>query len=273
MFGVALCWAYSGVIRGLMADWTHDPNYSHGLLVIVAAAYLIWLQRDTLATLPPQPSRGGLVLVTIGLLALLAGTAGLEFFVTRISLPIVLAGSVWFLWGRRHLHAVAFPLVLLVLAIPLPAIVFNQIAFPLQLLASRVGVAALHALDIPVLREGNVIVLASTKLEVAEACSGIRSLVSLVTLALLLGSMTQVRPVSRVLIACSAIPIAVVTNGLRVAATGIAAHYAGPDAASGALHSVSGWLVFAVSLALVIVVDRVVGLVFRPVRTLELEGV
>jgi exosortase len=136
-------------------------------------------------------------------------------------------------------------LTFLLLMIPIPAIIFNQVAFPLQLLASRFGEAALQACDIPVLREGNVIVLANTTLEVAEACSGIRSLVSLLTLGIVYGYFADRRSWMRIVIALATVPIAIVANGLRVAGTGIAAHYYGPEAAHGFFHTFSGWLVFA----------------------------
>jgi len=136
--------------------------------------------------------------------------------------------------------------------IPLPALIFNQVAFPLQLLASRAGEMALSVLHIPVLREGNVIVLAHTTLEVAEACSGIRSLVSLLTLGIVYGYFIDPRGPVRVAVALSTVPVAVVANGLRVAGTGIAAHYYGPQAAQGFLHSFSGWMVFVVAMAAVL---------------------
>src|SRR5207244_1888849 len=154
-------------------------------------------------------------------------------FLSRISLLGVLAGMILFLFGWAHLRALAFPLAFLLLMIPLPAIIFNQIAFPLQLLASRAGEYAISAADIPVLREGNVLVLANTSLEVAEACSGIRSLISLLTLGIVYGYFTDRRTIVRVVLAASTIPIAIVTNGGRVAGTGIAANYFGPEAAQG----------------------------------------
>jgi exosortase len=148
--------------------------------------------------------------------------------------------------------------------IPIPAIIFNQIAFPLQLFASRVGESALNAASIPVLREGNVLILAHTSLEVAEACSGIRSLVSLLTLSLVLGYFSDPRTWVRVVIALSAFPVAIVTNGARVAGTGIAAHRFGAAAAEGFLHEFSGWLVFAAAFALTLGLQRVIARVVPP---------
>src|SRR5262249_57047776 len=134
-----------------------------------------------------RPSAFGLVVLAGSVAVLLAGLLGSELFLSRISFIGALAGIVLFLFGWAHLRMLAFPLLFLLLMIPLPAIIFNQIAFPLQLLASRFGEVTLRALDIPVLREGNVISLATTQLEVAEACSGIRSLISLLTLGIVYG--------------------------------------------------------------------------------------
>jgi exosortase len=191
-------------------------------------------------------------------MTLLAGQLGAELFLTRVSLIGVLAGAVLYLYGWEHLRVVWFPLAFLLLMIPLPAIIFNQVAFPLQLVASRFGEAVLRLFDVPVLREGNVITLANTQLEVAEACSGIRSLISLLTLGVVYGYFTDKRFLVRLVIALSTIPVAIVANGLRVAGTGIAAYHYGEEAAQGFFHEFSGWVVFVVSLAMVFVIHRTV---------------
>lgn len=248
---------YAGVLLDLVRDWANDDNYSHGFLIVPIAAYLVWERRDALRRAPRAPSVVGLVAVVLGLLLLVAGTLGAELFLTRLSLLWVLAGGLLFVFGWRHLRIALFPLLFLVLMIPIPAIIFNQIAFPLQLFASRVGAAGLGTLDIPVLREGNVIVLASITLEVAEACSGIRSLVSLLTLGIVFGYFLDSRAWVRTVIALATIPIAVVSNGIRVAGTGIAAHYYGNAAAEGFMHTFSGWLVFVVALVLLLGLQQV----------------
>jgi exosortase len=175
-----------------------------------------------------------------------------------VSLIGVLAGGILFLFGWRHLRAVAFPLAFLLLMIPIPAIIFNQIAFPLQLLASRAGEFAISSADIPVLREGNVLVLANTTLEVAEACSGIRSLISLLTLGIVFGYFTDPRGWVRTAIAFSTIPVAIVSNGARVAGTGIAAHRWGPSVAEGFFHEFSGWVVFMVAFLLMLALQQLI---------------
>ena len=253
---------YAGVLRDLVRDWASDDNYSHGFLIVPIAAYLVWERRHVLRTAPRTPSVFGLVAVAVGLLLLVAGTLGAELFLTRLSMLWILAGAVLFVAGWRHLRILLFPLAFLLLMIPVPAILFNQIAFPLQLFASQVGAAGLGTLDIPVLREGNVIVLASITLEVAEACSGIRSLVSLMTLGIVLGYLVDSRFWVRATIALATIPIAVVANGFRVAGTGIAAHYYGVAAAEGFMHTFSGWLMFVVAIGLLLLVQQILVRVF-----------
>jgi exosortase len=232
-------------------------QHSHGFL-IVPSRVLVWERRAELIAARPSPSALGLVVVAISLMMLVAGQLGAELFTTRVSLIGVLAGSVLFLYGWEHLRVVWFPLAFLLLMIPIPAIVFNQIAFPLQLLASRFGETVLRLFDVPVLREGNVITLANTQLEVAEACSGIRSLISLLTLGIVYGYFTDKRFPVRLVIALSTIPVAIVANGLRVAGTGIAAYRYGAEAAQGFFHEFSGWVVFVVSLVMVFVIHRTV---------------
>lgn len=247
-------WLYSGVVARLVADWANDDNYSHGFLIVPLALYFVWERRRQLQALSPSPSVLGLLVVIASLAVLVVGMLGAEFFLTRISLIGVIAGTVVFLLGWPHARVLGFPIAFLLLMIPIPSIVFNQIAFPLQLFASRFGVAVMQLAHVPVLREGNVIVLANTTLEVAEACSGIRSLISLLTLGIVYGYFTDSRPWVRVVIAASTVPIAIVANGIRVAGTGILAHTRGAEAALGFFHTFSGWLVFLAAFSLLFVV-------------------
>jgi exosortase len=245
---------FGRVLLRLAEDWMNDDNYSHGFLIVPLAAYFVWERRKRLLGAAVKPSLWGLVAVAGGLAMLVAGLLGAELFLTRVSVIVVLAGSVLFALGWSALRILAFPMAFLFLMIPIPAIIFNQIAFPLQLLASKVGEGTLQTLGIPVLREGNVIILARTTLEVAEACSGIRSLISLLTLGIVYGYFTDPRGGMRVAIALSTIPIAIVANGARVAGTGVAAHYYGQAAAEGFFHTFSGWLVFVFAFAMLFLV-------------------
>jgi len=213
----AFAFLYRAVLAKLVYDWINDGNYSHGFLIVPVAAYLVWERRKKLTATAIQPSVVGLVLLVGSLATLIAGILGAELFLSRVSMIGVLAGVVLFTTGWRYLRVLMFPLAFLLLMIPIPAIIFNEIAFPLQLLASRCAEWTLSTAHIPVLREGNIIVLANTTLEVAEACSGIRSLISLVTLAIIYGYFTDDRIWSRVVLTLAAIPVAVAANAARVA--------------------------------------------------------
>ena len=201
LLAVTFLTLYRPVILKLVHDWATDGNYSHGFLVVPLAAYFAWARSKQLSRLPVRPHWTGALLVVSSMAVLLAGQLGAELFLMRISILGTLVGTIVFLLGWRHVLALAFPLAFLLLMIPIPAIVFNQIAFPLQLLASSFGETVLSACHIPVLREGNVIILANTTLEVAEACSGIRSLVSLLTLAIVYGYFVDQRGLVRAALA------------------------------------------------------------------------
>jgi exosortase len=249
---------YRNVIVKLVRDWATDDNYSHGFLIVPIALFLAWERRDKVLSLPLRPSYLGLVGVLGSVAVLAAGTLGVELFLTRVSMIGVLASSIVFLFGWAHLRALVFPVAFLILMVPLPAIIFNQITFPLQLLASQAGEFGLASLHIPVLREGNIIVLARTKLEVVEACSGIRSLVSLLTLGIVYAYFIDKRAPVRWAIALSAVPVAIISNAMRITGTGVAAHYYGPEAAEGFFHSFSGWAVFVVAFVAMLGVKQLV---------------
>ncbi|HVW06450.1 MAG TPA: exosortase A [Vicinamibacterales bacterium] len=242
--------AYWPVLTKLVHDWAYDGNYSHGFIIAPLAGYFAWERRERLRRTPAAPAVTGLALVLAGLGLLLIGRLGADLFLTRVSLVAVLVGALAYLRGWQTVALLKFPLAFLLLMIPIPAIIFNQIAFPLQLVASSFGASVVAAAGVPVLREGNLIVLARTTLEVAEACSGIRSLVSLLTLGITYGYLIDDRTWVRTVVALLTIPLAVVANGLRVAGTGLAAQYWGTEAAEGFLHTFSGWLVFVLAFGL-----------------------
>jgi len=282
----ALIFAYATVLVKLGQDWWNDENYSHGLLIPFVIGYFLWTERARLVGVAGRASMfWGLSAAVFALLALWAGTAGAELYLQRISLVFMLAGTAVYFWGFRLLRMLFVPLLLLVLAIPIPTILFNKIAFPLQLFASRCAVWAMTLFDIPVLRQGNVIELMplgareTKKLEVVEACSGIRSLMTLLTLAVVFAYFTHPRTEDRgdggddhsdgtgapnlitsviqrvksygfwrsVIIVCSAVPIAIFTNALRVSGTGVLARYYGTKVADGFFHNFSGWVIYIVA--------------------------
>ena len=240
--GVAVI--YAKTLVGLATEWWVNPDYSHGLLIPFAIAYLIYEKRDMFAKLPIRPSWVGLFVIVISQFINLVGFLGAEFFLQRTSFVVLLAGLILFLAGWAHLRESAFALLLLLLAVPLPAIVFNIVALPLQLIASSWAESFLQVCRIPVLREGNLLVLAQQTLNVTEACSGIRSLMSLITLGLMIAYFLPFRWMIRVAFVLTTIPIAIVANAFRVGGTGVLATYFGQKAAQGFFHTFSGWLVF-----------------------------
>ncbi len=254
---LALCWLFFEVLRGLVSDWYVDENYSHGFLVPLIAGYAIWQNQDKFknATINPLTWVGSALMIGAVLL-LWAGTIGAELFVTRIGFLAALISLILYFKGFSWLKLLMFPLGLLLLAIPVPNLIFQKIAFPLQLLASDYAAQVINWVGIPAFREGNVIELAQMKLEVVEACSGIRSLMSLTTLAVTYAYFTENKWWRRIILVLSVIPIAIFTNAARVTATGIMAHYYGEDAAQGFQHAFSGWLMFVVAMLLLLVVAQ-----------------
>jgi exosortase len=250
---LALGWLYFDVMRRLGSDWYNDENYSHGLLVPLIAGYAIWQNQDQLRALIAKPLTwigGGAMVVAV--LMLWAGTVGAELFVTRISFLLAIISLILYFGGINWLKQMFFPLLLLLLAIPIPLLIFNRIAFPLQLIASDYAARVINMIGIPAFREGNVIELAQMKLEVVEACSGIRSLMSLATLAVTYAYFAESKWWRRVTLIAAVIPIAIVTNAARVTITGIMAHYYGEEAAQGFQHAFSGWLIFIVAMMLLL---------------------
>jgi len=240
---------YRHVAVKLVVDWYELPDFSHGFLIPFFAGFLIWDKRRKLGSLRIVPSWAGLPLVALGLFELLLGVLGADLFLERTSFVLLMAGIVWMLLGRAFVRELKFVLFVLLLAIPIPAVLFNQITFPLQLQASALASQLLQLVGVPVLRDGNVIQLPAMPLEVAEACSGIRSLMSLFTVAVIYGYFLERKTWKRVVLAVSALPIAVAANVARIFGTGLCVQYWDPEKALGFFHEFSGWLMFVVSLA------------------------
>jgi exosortase len=256
-------WLYGRTLAHLVVQWWQDPDFSHGFLVPFFFGFMIWRERERLRRIVVKPSWLGLLLIALALCVLVVGQLGAELFLARLSLLLLVAGLIALFLGWNFLWALSFPLAFLLLMIPLPAIIFNQITFPLQLLASRVVAATLPLFSVPVLREGNVLKLPGIELEVAEACSGIRSLMSLVTLAVIYGYLTQRRVAVRWLLALGAVPISVAANSVRIIGTGLLAQYWGADKAKGFFHIFSGWLIFVVSLLMLYLLDCLIRILWR----------
>ena len=260
-----LIFLYQEVLWGLGSDWNNDPDYSHGFLVPFLSVYFIWERWKVLTDETPSPSIWGIGLLSFGLFSLVVGLIGAELYVQRMSLIVVLSGLVLLILGWKYLWLLSLPIGFLIFMIPLPTIVVNTIAFPLQLFAAQTATFCLFSLGIPVLREGNLIILASTTLEVAEACSGLRSLLSLLALGTVFGYFSQNAIWKRWMLIILSVPIAIIANAFRVSGTGILAHYFGAEAAEGFYHTFEGWLVFVVAFVLLFVCGLVLGKIGRQV--------
>lgn len=241
---------YGGILIRLVGDWLHDPDYSHGFLVPLFSIFLVWRNRRALARLRIRPSWWGLAAMAGALAILVIGKLGAELFLTRSSIVLLLAGVALFFLGWRWLRALLFPLAFLFLMIPIPALLYDQISLPLQFFASHVASSLLTLVGVPVLRDGNIIHLPAMTLEVAEACSGIRSLISLVALALIYGYLLEPAMWRRAVLVAAAVPIAVIANALRIMGTGLLVEYWSPEMGTGFFHAFSGWLVFVFALFL-----------------------
>jgi exosortase len=238
-----MAFLFADVLLDLASEWWTQPEASYGMLVPPMALYIAYLQRKKTLAFPATPSLRGLWLVGFGCLVLMAGKLAGEFFLARISFVVVLAGLTWTFWGSDRLRTLAFPFVLLATMVPLPVLVYNAIAAPLQLLASRLATDLAQMLGVSIFRDGNVIHLATTSLGVEEACSGLHSLPALVVGALLLGFLANATILGRILLLAISVPLAIAVNVLRVTGTAILADYR-PEFAEGFYHSFSGWLVF-----------------------------
>lgn len=250
MVGLSFIALYYQVIYEMVRDWSVDDNYSHGFLIPVISAYLIWQNRKKLAETPLNPSNSGLVLLILSVMFFTATYVGAELFTMRLSMILVILSAIVFLAGWAHMKALLSPVGYLIFMIPLPALIWNKIAFPLKLFATMAAVETIKAFHIPVFSEGNIIYLANTTLEVVDACSGLRSLTSLLALSAAFAFISDHTRPKKIILFLSAVPIAIFVNVFRLSATAVLARYFGPQVAEGFLHEMSGILVFFIALSL-----------------------
>jgi exosortase D (VPLPA-CTERM-specific) len=283
--GLALLFLFSAVLPKLLQDWWADENYSHGLLMPFVIGYIIWAEWDRLRRAVTEPFvKSGIVVILLALGLLLVGTLGSELFTQRVALVVMLAGVALYFFGAQVVRILLVPLLLLLLSIPIPQIIFNNIALPLQMLASKIAGYGITAFGIDASRRGNIIELIPLGtnqligLEVVEACGGIRSLMTLAALAVMLVYLTaddrrrsddgffsflkNVDFLRGLVLVLSAVPVALFTNATRVTLTGIATYYWGREAAIGAGHDALGWLTFLAGLALLIIENEVLRRLF-----------
>ena len=253
-----LAWTYAGVARGLWTTWTTNDNYSHGPLVPLVSAVLVWSRRKKLAALPVRGSRLGLPLVALGCAMQVAGLRSDVFSLQGWSLLPLLAGLVLALLGRAWLRTLAFPLGFLAFMLTFPPIVVNQLSFALKEVTVRFAEHAAEALGASLLRDGMTLYLASGELRVENPCSGLRSLLALLATGALFAGLQRGGRWRRLALFLAAVPVAMIANALRITALILVAHYHGVEAAGGAVHDVSGYALYAVALAGLLLVRRLV---------------
>ena len=260
---VGLVGTYLNIYADMSMQWSEDPNYSHGFLVPVISAYLIWQKKDLLPKIPIKPANSGFILILFGTLVLFAGVAAQEYYLRRSSSIFILAGIVLFLFGWQWFKNLWLPILFLFFMVPLPYIVYDAMAFPLKLFVAKFSVISLKLMGVIVLREGNIIMFPNTILEVADACSGLRSLMSLLALGVALAVLTQKRKIAMILLVVLTVPIAVLTNMIRVIVTGYLAQYYGAAAAEGFFHEFAGMGVFLLAMVLLFMTSGIMRKLFN----------
>jgi exosortase len=260
--GLLICVLFAPIIIGMGREWATNEDMGHGFFVPAVAAYIVWQRRAELERLTPRPHWSGYPLLVWGFIQLMLGIFAAEFFLSRVALLFCLVGALLATGGWPLLRMLLFPLALLPFMIRIPAIVYSQITLPLQLLASQIAEISLQAIGVPVLRDGNILELASQRLSVVEACSGIRSLLSLLFLSLVYGYFFETRTLLRTLLVVLTVPIAIGANALRITLTGLIGEW-NREYAQGIFHSMEGWVIFMVALLGLLLAHRLLTLLFR----------
>lgn len=250
---------YIDILYELIRDWIRDANYRHGFIIPLVSGFLIWRRRDDARRLPPRSSPIGVLGIAVASAMLVVGSAGAEVFTQRVSLVVLLASLVLFLYGWRHLRLTGFAIALLLLAIPLPYVIYYGLTAPMQAFAAKCAIVGLRGFGIPAVGQGNIIHLSETSLEVAEACSGIRSLYAFLAVGALVANATHVPLLGRLGLFLLTIPLAVAGNAVRVFGSGLGAWLIGPEATHGTIHEIFGLVVFAVSLGIFMLLKRMIG--------------
>ncbi|MCK5097874.1 MAG: exosortase/archaeosortase family protein [Desulfobacteraceae bacterium] len=242
---------YFHTILHLISEWSVDPNFSHGFLVPFIALYMVWHKKDVLSNIPIEPSNIGMFLIVFGMLTHVIGNIGAESFMMRTSMIVTICGIIIYFCGIKMFKAVLIPVAYLIIMVPIPAIIWNKIAFPLQLFAANLSSQIINVIGIPVFREGNILHLANISFEVVDACSGLRSLTALLALTGVFAYLAPLSNLKKWILFFSAIPIAVAVNIVRLTITALMATYISLDAANGFVHDMSGLVLFMVALLLV----------------------
>jgi exosortase D (VPLPA-CTERM-specific) len=267
-----LCGLYYQIIPPMVQQWYHDENYSHGFIVPLIAGYFLYTRWDELKDTTVIPRNVGLLVILFGLFQLLVGWLGTEYFSMRSSLIVILAGLVLYLFGTAVFRIALLSIAYLFFMIPIPYIIYDAVAFPLKIFVTKVSVLILKMIGIVVMREGNIIMFPALTLEVADACSGIRSLISLLALAVAFAFFLRISPWKRWILICAAVPIAIITNAVRVIVTGILAQYWGAKAAEGFFHEFAGMVVFAVAMVMLVSLGTLLGRGKKQISEIALQS-
>jgi exosortase len=261
-FAALLILCYLPTLGPLTTQWANDEDMGHGFFVPVVALYIAYQRKDTLLAEPAKPNYLGLAVMTYAAIQWYIGSLGAELFLQRSAFVLSIYGAVLLVGGWRAIQVLILPLALLVFMLPIPSILYNAITFPLQLFASRVAEFFLSVLGIPVLREGNVLELAEQKLSVVEACSGIRSLLTLTFLSLVYAYFFDEKAWMRPALLAATVPIAILANAGRVTITGILSHF-NPELAKGLFHVMEGWIIFMIALGMLVIAHQAIDRTYK----------
>jgi len=251
---------YHSVVAELLYDWQNNPDYSHGYFIPFIAGYMAWSRREDLKNTAWKPNNWGIALFLMGIIQLMLGIIGAENFLQSTSLIIVMLGIILFLAGFKIARILLVPTLFLLFMIPLPAIIWKNFAFSLRLFASKIAVSFMHLIGMPVLREGNIIFLPGASLEVVDACSGMRSLVSLLAMSALFAFIMNQRMWKKWVLFLSAVPIAIISNIIRLIITVTLTQVYGEKAALGVTHTYSGIATFSIGLVLLLIISKLLSL-------------
>ncbi|HEV2688625.1 MAG TPA: exosortase/archaeosortase family protein [Bryobacteraceae bacterium] len=242
---LALLLCYASTLRGMFDQWSTDEDMSHGFVVPFVVLWIVWRERGRWSKLTPCPTAWGVVALAAGAAMAIVGAMGGGLFAGSVAFLVSAAGAVLCLGGFPFLRIWAFPFLLSIFMLPKLAIVYNQATLPLQLLASRMAAAMLTAGGVGVIQQGNILNVGGHSIAVAEACNGIRYLLSLGFTAVVFAYLADSKPWMRVALLAGVVPIAIIANALRVAASAYV-----PALDSGTPHAVAGWMIFVFCLTI-----------------------